>query len=99
MPSNEEPNIHAIASDVRHLTEDVRKVSHRLEEMSVQDDKRWEIQFQILNELTANKKEIGFLVRRVASLEETTESLSAWRWRTLGVIGVLVIIAEVLMKM
>lgn len=96
--SETEPNIHALAADVRHLTVGMQDVSEKLKEMSAQDDKRWETQFQILNELTANKKELGFLVRRVANLEGTVENLNAWRWKTVGIIGVLVIIAEIFLK-
>lgn len=97
--SDEEPNIHVVAADVKHLAEDVKDISHKLKEMASQDDKRWEVQFKILSELTANKKELGFLVKRVAVLEELTESLNAWRWRTIGVVGVLVVVAEVVAKM
>jgi len=38
------------------------------------------------------------LMRRLGSVEETVDSLNAWRWKTVGVFGVIVVVLEGLFK-
>jgi len=87
----DEPNIYALATDVRHLAEAV-------DEMSTKADARWETQQKILAEIANNKSEMKHLMRRLGSVEETVDSLNAWHWKTVGVVGVVVLLVEVIMK-
>jgi len=87
----DEPNIYALATDVRHLAEAV-------DEMATKADARWETQQKILAEIANNKTEMKHLMRRLGSVEETVDSLNAWRWKTVGVFGVIVVVLEGLFK-
>jgi len=86
-----EPNLYALAQDVKHLSEAV-------DEMSTKADKRWETQQNILTEIANNKTEMKHVMRRLGSVEELVESLNAWRWKTVGVFGVIVVVLEGLFK-
>jgi len=87
-----EPNLYALAQDVKHLSEVV-------DDMSSKADKRWETQQQIFAELASNKKEMSYLVKRVNELEQIVDSLNAWRWKTIGVLGVLFVAIEAVFKL
>jgi len=86
-----EPNLYALAQDVKHL-------SSAVDEMSAKADRRWDTQQKILVEIANNKTEMKNLMRRINGVEELCESLNAWRWKTVGVVGVVVLLVEVIMK-
>lgn len=87
-----EPNLFALAADLKHLSETV-------DDMSTKADARWETQQKILVEIANNKSEMKHLLRRLTAVEVHVESLNIWRWRTVGVFSVIVVLLEGIFKL
>lgn len=95
----DEPNIHVLAEKLEHLNEDIRDMR--------EEDKQWRDELRkIFTELAKNREIIVSMSRRITSMEirdekrdEQLEVLNAWRWKSAGVISIVVLVLEFWFKM
>lgn len=93
-----EPNLHVLAEKVENLHEDINDMR--------EEDKQWRNELrQIFTELATNRTIIDSMSQRIKSMEihdlkrdKQLEILNAWRWKSTGILGVIVILLEVWFK-